>query len=492
MTIRRASGALMHVSSLWGDYSVGSFGREATEWIDFLAESGFSYWQVLPFCLPDEVNSPYKSYSAFSGNPYFIDLPTLALEGLLTKEELASAKQKTPYVCEFDRLEKERLPLLRKACARFKDWDKADRFLKSHPHTEKFCEFMALKAANGGTDWTEWTTEEADPEEVRFWEFTQYEFYRQWTYLKNYANSRNVRIIGDVPIYVSQDSADVWSAPEQFQLDKRHLPTRVAGVPPDYFAKDGQLWGNPLYDWAYMKKDGYRWWIDRMRFMTELFDGVRIDHFRAFESYYSIPADAETARDGVWKKGPGLPFLKKIREEFPDTLLIAEDLGDITDAVRKLVRESGLPNMRVFQFAFLGDPNTPHLPHNYNENCVAYSGTHDNNTLLGYVWEEDAGVRGEMLSYCGFDRPDWQNGFDSIRRTLFASHAGLVILPVQDLLLYGADTRMNRPGVRDGNWAFRVAAYQKAELDREAGKFRYWNRLYGRLPEQPKRPAGKK
>ena len=480
--MKRASGVLMHISSLWGDYSCGSFGKEAVDWVDYLAECGFSYWQVLPFCLPDEVNSPYKSYSAFSGNPYFIDLPTLALEGLLTKDELESARQNDPFVCEFDRLLEERLPLLRKACARFTEWDKADAFLKTHPHTAKFCEFMALKQANADLPWNEWTVTEADPEEVRFWEFTQYEFFRQWTYIRNYANSKNVKIIGDIPIYVSQDSSDVWSNPEQFQLDKRFLPNQVAGVPPDYFAADGQLWGNPLYDWNAMKKDGYRWWMERMQYMTELFDGVRIDHFRAFESYYSIPAGEKTARNGVWKKGPGLPFLRQMRKQFPDALLIAEDLGDITDDVRTMVKESGFPNMRVFQFAFLGDPDTPHLPHNYNENCVAYTGTHDNNTLLGYVWDEDPGTRSLMLSYCGYDSPDWQFGFDCIRKTMFASHAGLVILPVQDLLLYGADTRMNKPGVAKGNWAFRVAAYQKAELDRDKGKFRYWNKLYGRLP----------
>ncbi len=478
--MQRASGVLMHISSLWGDYSEGSFGREAIEWIDYLADCGFSYWQVLPICLPDEVNSPYKSYSAFSGNPYFIDLPTLELEGLLTKAELAAARQENPYVCEFERLQEERLPLLRKACSRFKDWKAVRAFLDNHPHTERFCTFMALKTANDDLPWTDWTVEKPDPAEVRFWAFTQFEFFRQWTYIRAYANSRGVKIIGDIPIYVSHDSSDVWASPEQFQLDPRHNPNQVAGVPPDYFAEDGQLWGNPLYNWKVMKEDGYAWWKERMRFMTELFDGVRIDHFRAFESYYSIPAAETTARNGKWKKGPGLPFLRELRKSFPDTLLIAEDLGDITDAVREMVKQSGFPNMRVFQFAFLGDPDTPHLPHNYNENCVAYTGTHDNNTLLGYVWDEDPALRARMLSYCGYDNPDWQHGFDAIRKTMLGSHARLVIFPVQDLLLYGADTRMNKPGVRDGNWAFRIAAYQKAELDRDKEKFLYWNRLYGR------------
>lgn len=471
----------MHISSLWGNYSVGSFGKEATEWIDFLADSGFTYWQVLPFCVPDALNSPYTSYSAFSGNPYFIDLPALAMDGLLTREELEQAKQRSPYVCEFERLKEERLPLLRKACARFTEWDKVDAFLDAHPHSERFCAFMALKKANGALPWNEWTVTDPDQEEVRFWAFTQYEFFRQWTYLRAYANSRGVKIIGDIPIYVAWDSSDVWSAPGQFQLDKRKMPNQVAGVPPDYFAADGQLWGNPLYDWKAMKKDGYAWWKERIRFMAELFDAVRIDHFRAFASYYSIPAGETTARNGVWKPGPGLPFLRELQAACPDTLLIAEDLGDITDDVRKMVSDSGFPNMRVFQFAFLGDPETPHLPHNYNGNCVAYTGTHDNNTLLGYIWDEDPQIRGRLLSYCGYDSPDWQFGFDAIRRTLLESHAGLVIFPVQDLLLYGADTRMNKPGVAEGNWGFRVAGYQKAELDSQKGKFLYWNTLYGRI-----------
>ena len=253
--MKRSSGVLMHVSSLWGDYGVGSFGKEAREWIDFLASCGFHAWQVLPFCLPDECNSPYKSHSAFSANPYFIDLPTLFSQGLLTREELDAARQTTPYTCEFDRLRRERLPLLAKAAARVKDRAPIHAFLDSHPQVANFCRYMAIKASNGGADWIDWTTDRPDAEELWVWQFTQYEFSRQWKELKAYANGRGVSIIGDIPIYVAYDSSDGWANRSLFQLDQRNRPTAVAGVPPDYFCEDGQLWGNPLYDWKEMKKE---------------------------------------------------------------------------------------------------------------------------------------------------------------------------------------------------------------------------------------------
>lgn len=468
----------MHVSTLWGDYSEGAFGKEAYEWIDFLADCGFSAWQVLPFCLPDECNSPYKSYSAFSGNPFFVDLNTLYEEGLLTAEELNGARQKTPYVCEFDRLNRERLPLLKKAAGRFSEPEKIRAFMAKHPKTEKFCEFMARKAANGNREWHEWENDAYDEQELAAWEFIQYEFFTQWAKIKKYANQKGISVIGDIPIYVSLDSSDVWSDPSQFQLDEDHQPTAVAGVPPDYFAEDGQLWGNPLYDWDKMKADGFAWWRDRMRVMTELFDGVRIDHFRGLASYYSIPAGEKTAKNGKWIPGPGMDFVRVLQELCGDKLIIAEDLGDITPDVYELVRESGFPGIKVLQFGFLGDENSPHLPHNYDENCVAYTGTHDNNTLLGYVWELDEATRKQLLTYCGFEGTNWDACYNSILRTMFASHAGLLVLPVQDLLLYGSDTRFNKPGTSEDNWNYRVTREQLAGIDRK--KFRLWNKIYGR------------
>ncbi len=476
--MKRSSGVLMHVSSIWGEYGEGAFGNEALEWVDFLCDCGFSVWQTLPFCLPDEYNSPYKSFSAFSVNPYFIDLPTLCRRGLITAEELAEAKQESPYSCEFDRLNEGRMALLSKAAKRMGECKKIDEFFSTHTHTDNFCRFMALREANGDKPWQEWTVTEPDVDALLTWRFTQYTFFEQWREIKAYANRRGISIIGDIPIYVALDSSDVWADPSQFQLDEKNMPKSVAGVPPDYFCEDGQLWGNPLYDWDKMKKNDFKWWRERIRFMTELFDGVRIDHFRGIESYFSIPATEKTARNGKWVKGPGMELIKALKEECGDKLLIAEDLGDITPEVYELVQESGFPGMRVLQFAFIGDGDTPHLPHNYPENCIAYTGTHDNNTLLGYVWEIDEATRRRLFAYCGYAGGDWDHAYDSLMRTMFASHAGLLMLPVQDLLFYGSDTRFNTPGKSDGNWSYRLTREQLKNIDR--AKLREWNRMYGR------------
>ncbi len=477
--MNRSGGVLMHVSTLPGEYSCGAFGEEARQWIDRIREMGFTCWQVLPFCLPDDCNSPYKSYSAFSLNPYFIDLPTLRAQGLITDGELQAARQRTPYVCEFARLWDERIALLAKAAERCGETEEIAAFLAAHPHTEQFCRFMALKAANGQAEWQRWKNETPDAAVFRTWAFIQYEFFRQWTALRAYANKKGVKIIGDMPIYVSTDSADVWADRSMFRLDDTGYPAEVAGVPPDYFAEDGQLWGNPLYDWDAMRADGYRWWRERMRFTAELFDGVRIDHFRGFESYYSIKATEKTAKNGKWLPGPGMELITALREEAGDTLIIAEDLGDITPEVRALVDESGFPGMRVLQFGFLSDASNPHLPHNYRHNCVAYTGTHDNNTLLGFVWELDGAGKNRLLDYFGYaDRNDWNACYDTVLRNMLMSHAGLVIFPVQDLLLYGSDTRLNRPGVAEGNWAIRFTREQLAGINGE--KFKRWNAAYGR------------
>ena len=478
--MKRASGVLCHISSLCGDYSIGDFGNEARRFVDFLADCGFSYWQVLPFCMADDCNSPYKSYSAFSGNPYFISLSALHAEGLLTDAELASAKQHTPYACEFSRLAKERVPLLARAAARFTDWDSVDAFFADHPHIADFCRFMALRKANSDTPFRTWTITEPSAEDLRLWRFIEYQFFIQWEALHRYAAARGISIIGDLPIYVADESSDVWAEPTQFQLDGDGSPAWVAGVPPDYFSADGQLWGNPLYRWDTMQQDGFRWWRDRLRETFSLFDGVRIDHFRGFESYYAIPATATTAKEGTWVKGPGMEFVRAIKECANGKTVIAEDLGDITPEVAALVQESGFPGMRVFQFAFLGDPDTVHLPHNYPANTVAYTGTHDNNTLLGYLWELDADTRRHMLSYCGFEEAEWNTprSLDLMIRTMFRSHADLCILPIQDVLGYGADTRMNTPGRADGNWSYRITREQLSAIDRQAWLAR--NKLYSR------------
>ncbi len=477
--MERKSGILMHISSLPGEYSIGSFGKQAKQFVDFVKELGFTYWQVLPFCMIDECNSPYKSYSAFGGNPYFVDLELLRDEGLLTNEELESQKQQTPYSCEYVRLYHTRVSVLAKAAQRANNREEIEAFIEKDSYLSAFCRFMALKEANEQAPWYEWNNDTVDENVLFTWKFIQYKFFTQWAEIKKYANEHGVKIIGDVPIYVSLDSADVWSNKELFSLDEDNKPKCVAGVPPDYFSADGQLWGNPIYNWAKMKEDGYQWWQDRMSHMFSLFDGVRIDHFRGIESYWAVPGTAETAKEGKWEKGPGMELVEKIHEIQGDNMVIAEDLGDITEDVIRLVNDSGFPGMRVFQFAFLGDGDTPHLPHHYENNSVAYTGTHDNNTLLGYLWELDEHSRRRMLEYCGYTDPNWEAGYDSILRTMFASHAGLLILPIQDLLGYGSDTRLNIPGKADGNWQYRVTEDQLRGINKE--KFRKLNELYKRM-----------
>ncbi len=476
---KRASGVLMHISSLWGEYSIGSFGKEAKEFIDFLSDTGFKYWQVLPFCMVDNCNSPYKSLSSFGGNPFFIDLPTLRDKGLISDGELASAEQKSPYLCEYDRLNDERMKLLARAADRVSDKGPIHKFIEKNPQLDKACRFLALKDKNKDTPWQKWDSTEPDGERLFVWQFIQYEFFTQWMEIKSYANQKGIRIIGDIPIYVSLDSADVWANSDDFLLDENREPTCVAGCPPDYFAEDGQMWGNPIYDWKKMKKDGFSWWCERIEYMLTLFDGVRIDHFRGLESYWSIPAGAKTAREGKWVKGPGRALVDKIKSVAKDKLIIAEDLGDITPEVIKLLDYSGFPGMRVFQFAFLGDRNSPHLPHNYIDNCIAYTGTHDNNTLLGYVWDMDEGERQEALEYCGGYEENWSEGCKKIMKTMLQSHANTVIFPIQDILVYGKDTRMNTPGTAKENWAYRITKEQLQRADREY--FKNLNRLYSRI-----------
>ncbi len=477
--MKRQSGILMHISSLYGDYSIGTFGKSAFEFIDFIVDAGFSVWQVLPFTVTDEYNSPYKSFSAFGGNPYFIDPEKLYDDGLISKSDLDNAKQKTPYICEFERLGKERMSLLRKAYKSFKHQADANEFISKHPRLEAFCRFMTLREQNGNTPWQEWETNDInDFETLEMWKFIQYEFFAQWAKIKEYANSKGVSIIGDIPIYVSDDSCDVWENPHLFQVNEKGYPSKVSGVPPDYFAKDGQLWGNPLYDWDSLRKTGYGWWQERIDHALDMFDGVRIDHFRAIEAYWAVDATEKTARNGEWIKGPGMELIDAIKRGHEDKLIIAEDLGDITDEVRELVEKSGFPGMRVFQFGFLDDGNSIHMPHNYIRNSVAYSGTHDNNTLFGYLWESDDATRQRTLNYCGFSGGDWGGATPLLLRAVFSSVSNLAIIPIQDFLMFGSDTRINTPGVASGNWSYRVTKDQLVNANKEF--FKKLNQIYRR------------
>ena len=476
--MKRNSGILMHISSLHSEYSCGNFGKGAFEFVDFLARCKFTYWQVLPFCITDDHNSPYMSYSSIGGNMFFIDLDQLFEQKLLTQDELENAKQNTPYVCEFDRLNNERFELLKTASKRIEDRTKIIDFCNNSKSINDCCVFMALKTKNKNKTWNEWTTETPDEDDLFAWQFIQYEFHRQWNILHKYANDKGIKIIGDLPFYVAYDSCDVKNDKAQFLLNEKGAPTDVAGVPPDYFSADGQLWGNPIYDWEYMKKDNYSWWRNRLSYMLELFDGIRIDHFRALSEYWAVPATSKTAKDGEWRQGPAKEMIDVIKEVAGEKLIIAENLGHIDSKVNDLLEYSGFPGMAVFQFGFDGNRSNPHLPHNFVNNLIAYTGTHDNNTLLGFVWELDHYTRNAVLDYVGYCNENWDKCYDTIIRTLYMSCANTVIMPIQDVLGYGSDTRLNTPGKADGNWGYRITKEQLDSIDEE--KFKHLNNIYNR------------
>ena len=478
MKIKRGCGVLAPISCLPSGFSCGGLGEATLRFIDKIAEGGFSYWQVLPLSVGDSFHSPYSSPSAFSGNPWFLDLTAFKEMGWLTEAEWQGAKEAVGYTCEFRRLEKERWSLLEKVAERADERGAVASFFDAHPYSEEFCRFMALSAANGGSPWRAWQNDRPEEKMYYTWGFTQMHFFEQWERVKAYAEERGVRIIGDIPIYVAYESADVCFHSELFDLREDKTPRAVAGVPPDYFSEDGQHWGNPLYKWDTMREDGYTWWRDRIGHSLSLFDGVRLDHFRGFDTYYAIPAEAKSAREGAWLKGPGCPFIDMLKESFPSALFIAEDLGERMSTVEALLSYSGFPGMKVFCFAFEGESGSGHLPHDYPENSVAYTGTHDNNTLLGYLYALAPEKRKEIFRYCRYGGENITEGCRAVIETLYASHAGLLILPLQDLLFFGDDTRMNTPGKAGGNWGFRFGEEQIASLD--TGYFSALAERYGR------------
>ena len=495
--MKRCGGVLMHISSVPGNYMIGTLGKGAYDFVDFLSESGFGVWQVLPVGPCDEYNSPYSGRSAFAGNYLFIDPEILFERGLLTKDELDMCRSDNIYTTLYDELKETRKALFRKAFARLNDEERerVTQFVKENPWSEKYALFCALKAENGGKPWIEWEkslrfrkcaaikeAEQRLSEEIFFNEFLQCEFFSQWKKLKDYANSKGIGIIGDMPLYLSHDSADVWFNPEMFLLDEDLCVKNCAGVPPDYFCSDGQKWGNPLYNWENMKKDGYSLWLSRIGHALNMYDAVRIDHFRGFSAFWSIPAE-ESAKDGHWEKGPGMDLFSRVKTTYKGAEIIAEDLGDIDEDVIKLVKETGFPGMGVMQFAFISGEDNPHLPHNYTKNTVAYTGTHDNTTILGWLWESNETARGYALDYCGFTG-DWGEGgahsapIRSIIRTLWRSGAICTIVPVQDLCGFGGDTCMNHPGTAEGNWSFRLTNQALASIDRDF--YKSLNSLYKR------------
>lgn len=492
--IQRSSGVLLAISSLPSKYGIGTLGRAAYAFADFLHAAGQHYWQLLPIGPTGYGDSPYQSFSTFAGNPYLIDLELLAEEGLLSAAELDAVDWGGDPACvDYGKLYAHRFRFLQQACDRGWTQEAAEikTFSEENPWLADYALFMALKRHFDMLPWMEWPDVEIHlhrPEavaryrelladDVRLFTYIQYVFFRQWDALRDYVHERGIRLIGDLPIYVALDSADVWAEPEQFQLDAENRPTAVAGCPPDAFSEDGQLWGNPLYHWERMQRDGYGWWIRRFGGAARLFDVVRIDHFRGLESYWAVPYGAKTAKEGRWVKGPGMSLVGVLTGWFSDTEIIAEDLGYLTPEVRQLLRDSGLPGMKVLEFAF--DPREPsdYLPHTYTKNCVCYIGTHDNAPVRAWVQEMDRDTLALARRYLGVTRNDAL--LPALVRAGMGSVASLFVLQMQDLLGLGAESRMNTPATADSNWQWRMLPH--AATAALAEELRKITALYGRL-----------
>lgn len=494
----RASGILLPVASLPGKYGIGGFSKEARKFVDFLGKAKQKYWQILPIGPTSYGDSPYQSFSTFAGNPYFISLESLIGQELLTEKECDAADfGKQENAVDYYKLYLERFPLLRKAYERSNITQREDfhRFREENAFWLKdYAIYMAVKAFFGGKSFDKW------PEDIRrrygyaldyyqrelyfeieFYEYIQYEFYRQWFDLKAYANSKGIQIIGDIPIYVAYDSADVWAHPELFQMDAQGNPVTVAGCPPDGFSATGQLWGNPIYRWDYHRSTGYDWWIRRIEKCSQLYDVTRIDHFRGFDEYFSIPADAKNAKSGHWEKGPGMDLFYAVKARLGDIRIIAEDLGYITDSVRQLVRECGFPNMKVLEFAFDSrDSSGPgeYLPYNYDKNCVVYTGTHDNETLAGWLGNILPEEIEMVKKYIGKEIWKRQDIVYGMIRLAQASTADLCIIPIQDYLCLDNTSRINTPSTVGTNWKWRILDGDLS--DELAKKIEEYTVVYGR------------
>ena len=467
----RASGILMHISSLPGEYGIGKLGKPAYEFADFLKKSKQKYWQILPVSPTSYGDSPYQSFSVYAGNPYFIDFEILEEQGLLNAEDYKDINWgDDPQAVDYSLLYENVFQVLKIAYKNFikkTEIEYAD-FLKEQAHwIDNYGLFMALKFAHDGKAWTEWeeplkmfddlAIEKARKdyvEEIDFWRFVQYKYYEQWNNLKKYVNSLGIEIIGDIPIYVALDSVEVWTSPQYFLLDDEKNPIDVAGCPPDAFTELGQLWGNPLYRWDVMEKEDFKWWIDRISYAAKTYDVVRIDHFRGFESYYAIPFGMKDARIGEWRKGPDIKLFKQVKKQLGKQKIIAEDLGFITKDVAKLLKCSGFPGMKVLEFAFDPDGKSDYLPHNYkNSNNVCYTGTHDNDTIVGWVKSASRKELKFCRDYLGVKRNKdipW-----GMIRLAWASVSDIAIAQMQDFLELGSDARMNVPSTLGGNWQWR-------------------------------------
>ena len=496
----RASGILLPISSLPSKYGIGSFDRSAFDFVDTLVKAGQSFWQILPMGPTGYGDSPYQSFSTFAGNPYFISLEELVREGYLTQDDLdkSGLEDEGKYV-NYERLYEKRFPILRRAYKNsgIRENSEFQEFVeKNEEWLPDYALFMAIKDSKGGQSFLEWEDEikrrdpkvmaryEADYEEdVSFYMFLQYEFNRQWVQLKTYANAKGVQLIGDIPIYVALDSADTWSHPELFQFTEDLTPKAVAGCPPDAFSETGQLWGNPLYDWNYHEETGFAWWLKRLENCFQWYDMVRIDHFRGFDEYYAIPFGEPTAVNGQWEKGPGIRLFEAMKETLGEKNIIAEDLGFLTDSVRALLKDTGYPGMKVLQFAFDSREESDYMPHNYDANCVVYTGTHDNQTTFSW-WDEMAeGDRDVALRYLNLPgrfvtkkKLTWQLIVLAQR-----SVAKLCIIPAQDYLCLPSTARINTPSTLGFNWQWRMK--KDAFSDKLCAKIAAMTKLYGRRPQ---------
>ena len=492
----RASGILMPVFSLPSRYGIGSFSKSAYQFVDMLKKAGQKYWQILPLCPTSYGDSPYQSFSTYAGNPYFIDLDQLIEEKLLTRKECQACDfGDDPQDIDYGKLYENRFKLLRKAYERANVGE--DQEFEAYRREnawwlDDYALFMAVKDRFDGVAWNEWVEDirlrwsnamdyyrRELYYEIEFYSYLQFVFMKQWKKLKNYANINGIEIIGDIPIYVAFDSADAWANPELFQFDSENLPTAVAGCPPDGFSADGQLWGNPLYRWDYHRETGFDWWIRRIAYCSELYDVVRIDHFRGFDEYYSIPYGDTTARNGHWEKGPGIALFEAAKNRLGELNIIAEDLGYITDSVKKLVADSGFPGMKVLEFAFDSREKSDYLPYTYEKNSVVYTGTHDNETIAGWYAGLDKSDLKMCTDYMNIDRiPGKEYHWDFIRLAML-SVSDLCVIPIQDYLGLDNRARINHPSTLGTNWRWRLAKGQlSASLLKE---IREMTRISGRL-----------
>ena len=472
----RVCGVLMPITSLPSPYGIGTIGKEARRFADFLKASGQSIWQILPVGPTSYGDSPYQSFSTYAGNPYMIDLDTLVKEGLLTKREINKH-----YWCgdeheiDYGAIYYSRFKVLEKAYEKYMEGDVKpfNSFKRRNSKWLKdYALYMAVKKSFDNKAWPEWDDESIKlreekainrytrkfRKEIDFWKWVQFEFYKQWADFRAYVNGLGIKILGDMPIYVAMDSADTWANPEVFWLDEERKPVCVAGCPPDYFSETGQLWGNPIYDWEYLKSTGYQWWMDRIAAADKLFDITRIDHFRAFDTYYTIPFGSENAITGKWVDGPGIEFFNVMREKLGDIEIVAEDLGELFDSVKELLKESGYPGMKVLEFAFGDDDENDFLPHNFTENCVVYTGTHDNDTVMGWYSQAEGWEKEHCDQYMA-DYVDMEPGVDvnwKFIEAAYKSVANYAVVQMQDILGLGSEARINVPSTLGGNWAWRI------------------------------------